>query len=321
MKRVEFLVNSVREVSRNLANPDGTSSVLDNTILGYLNEGQLRIQNLISSLKNVQKPFTTSIDIYSVASQGSYELPTRMSMSKQVQQVMYSSSGNESDFVLLRKLSMANIDLSESNFPFGYIVSNGSLTLIPTPSTSNATIRVFYERQVDDLDLRRGGILSVVGLTSTTFSAVTLSSLADSFETTGVPRWDQSSTYGVDYISVVTADGVKEANAIRVGTYSISTGVLTPASGWVFETTGDTITAGDYAVFGKYATTHSQLPDMCEPYLIQYAAMKVLEQQSSDDAVTKAQFVAQLESQILAQVKAQTGEIQPIPEANFQEWY
>jgi Mg2+ and Co2+ transporter CorA len=69
MRISDVLITAARTISRNAANADGTKSISDDEILQYLNDAQDRMQNLISSQKNIAKIFCTQQIISVVANQ------------------------------------------------------------------------------------------------------------------------------------------------------------------------------------------------------------------------------------------------------------
>ena len=311
MRRVEFLIQQVREISRTAANPDSTGTVLDNTIIQYLNDAQDRLQGLFLGLKNVQRPFIREAIVSITSGQETYSIPDRLAMNKHVQQVMYSYTGNDTDYVLLDKVNIFNRERQSSNNPVGYFIANGQIYLAPPPNTTTGKLRVFYDRALDDLDKRRGAVASVAGLTSTGFTSLTVDSTADETSTPNLST--------TDYVCICDADGAVTAYNIPVASYVTATNVLTPRAGYTFQT-GETIAAGSYLTLGKYSTTHSDLPDDCETYLIHYAAEACLQQESSTDVVGQSQRLMAIEEGVVKAFKAQSGEVHYFPTLNYLDW-
>lgn len=311
MRRADFLILAVREISRTTANEDASVPVLDNTILQYLNDAKNRLSTLLLGLKNTQRPFLTEKTISLVGSQAEYSISDRMAMNKHIHQVMYSNSGLDADYVLLAKLNIFNRDLDASTTPAGYYVANGQIVITPPPSASVGTIKVMYDRAPDDLDIRRGKITTVNGLTSTGFTSIVLDSTADESSTPNLST--------IDYICVCDADGAVQTYNIPVGSYNTLSNTLTPRAGFTFAS-GETLAADNYVTFGKYTTTHCSLPDECERYLIHYAAQSVMHQESSNDVVMQSQILQTMEQDILKGFATQTGEVQWWPMLNFQDW-
>lgn len=316
MRRVDQLITQARVIARNAANADGTYSISDNEILQYLNDAQDRIQNLISSTKNIAKIFSTQQIISVVANQEAYSIPDRLLLNKQIDNIEYSYTGNLSDYVRLEKLNMFNRDTNVSNYPWGYFKRGGQIFLQPTPSTSQGTLRVTYERDLDDLDIPRGVVSSITNGTSAQFDSFVLDATADSYETT-TPGWSN-----IQYCCLVSSLGVRKAYNILVGSYVAGTNTLTPSpSPFVYTANDSQIAVGDVAVFGKYTTTFSQLPDSCERYLIHYAAAELFRRDSSNDFSAASDRVAEIEQDILKALVSQTAEIQFVPMLDRYEWF
>lgn len=316
MRRTDALVTAARTLSRNSANADSTLAVTTDEILQYLNDAQDRIQNLISAKKNIAKIFATQSIISIVASQESYAIPDRLLLNKQIEMVEYSYDGALANYTVLQKVDIFNRDTNTSNYPWGYFKRGGSIFLQPTPSTSTGTIRVTYERDLDDLDIPRGVISSITSGTATQFAALVLDSTADAYETT-TPGWNN-----IQYSCIVSATGARKCYNILTGSYTAGTNTLVPSPNpFIYNTTLDSqIAVGDVAVFGKYTTTYSQLPDSCERYLIHYAAMELFNRDSSEDYDKEAERVADIEKDILTALASQTSETQYISTMNTGEW-
>lgn len=311
MRRVDYLITDIRRISRNGLNPDGTASIPDEEILQYLNDAQDRLQGLISSTKGIDKIFSTQGILSIVGLQEAYSIPDRLYMNKSVDLVEFSYTGLAADYIPLSKLNLFNRNTNQDNYPTGYFKRGGQIYLVPMPASSTGTVRVTYERTVDDLDKRRGGVQSVAGLTSTGFTSLVVDGTAD--------ETSNPSLSSIDYICIVDKDGNRKAYNIPVASYIAGTNTLTPAAGYTFQP-GETIAAGDFIVFGKYHTTHSQLPEEAESYLIHYAVESILHKDSSDDVVVQNAKLKGLEEAFISGLTSQTSEVQRIPQLDLWEW-
>lgn len=313
MKEVSWLILQARRMAENTDTPDGedvTVGITDEEILQFLNDAQDRLQTLISGANSTAKPFVVEKILATVTDQEEYDLEDRLFYNKEIELVEYSSTGAITDYVPLDFLSQFNRS-NASSTPYGYYKRSGKLYLIPPPDTSVGTLRVLYERQLDDLDIRRGKISTVTGLTSTTFTSITLDSSADESSTPNLAT--------IDYICVCDADGVVQARNIPVLSYSTSTNILTPAATHVFSS-GETIATDNYVTFHKWTTTHSGLPDECERYLVQYAWEQLALRDSADDLSKIKAMREDMESDIMRQFASQTGEIQFTPMLDWEDW-
>lgn len=313
MKEVSLLILQARRMAENEDTPDGadvTVGITDEEVLQFLNDAQDRLQTLISGANSTSKPFVVEKEIATVEDQEEYDLEDRLFYNKEIELVEYSPTGDSGDYFPLQLVSQFNRN-SNSGTPFGYYKRFGKIYLTPIPDTSNGTLRVLYERQLDDLDKRRGKITTVNGLTSTTFTSIVIDTDADESSTPNLAT--------IDYICVVDKYGTVTARNIPVGTYTASTNTLTPAGSHVFET-GETIATNSYVTFHRYTTTHSGLPDECERYLIQYAWEQIAMRDGAED-LTKIKMVREeMEGDIIRQFASQTGEVQLIPMLDWEDW-
>jgi len=316
MRRVDALITAARTVSRNAANADGTFAITDNEILQYLNDAQDRMQNLISTQKNVAKIFDTQAIITLVANQEAYTIPDRLLLNKQIDAVEFSATGLLSDYVRIRKLNFFNRDTNTGNYPIGYFKRGGQIFLQPTPAIAGGTLRVTYERDLDDLDIPRAVVSTVTGGTATQFETLTFSTLANTHEST-TPGWNN-----IQYFSIVNADGVRRCSNILSASYDAGTNIITPnPTPFIFTASDTTPAVNDVAVFNKYTTTFSQLPDACERYLVHYAAAELFHRDSSNDYGKQSGVVEKMEIDILKALSAQTSEVQYVPMMDEYEWY
>ena len=76
---------------------------------------------------------------------------------------------------------------------------------------------------------------------------------------------------------------------------------------------GETIAVGDYVVSGKYTTTHSELPDIAERYLLMFGQWRVQKRDSSNDSVDANAEAKEMEADIMATYAEQTKDVAEIP--------
>lgn len=316
MRRSDVLIYEARRISRNSANADGTYSISDDEVLQYLNDAQDRLQNKISALKNGAKIFVTQEFVSLVANQEAYSLSGRLLLNKQIENVEYSATGLVGDYVRLVKFNFINRMTDTTNYPWGYIKRGGQILIQPTPSTSTGTLRITYEAELDDLDIPRGVISTVTGGTSTQFTTLTFSALANSYEST-TPGWSN-----IQYFCVSTVTGARRCYNVLVGSYDTGTNIITPSpSPFVFTSADTTPVAADIVTFNKWTTTFSGLPDNCERYLIHYAALELFKKDSSNDTSSQEKSLALIEADILESMKSQTSEVEYIPQENGSDWF
>lgn len=316
MRRTDVLILRARAISRNKANADGTVGIEDDEFIQYLNDAQDRMQNLISAKKNIARLFSTQSIIDIVANQESYAIPDRLLLNKEVQMVEFSFDGNAANYTPLDKVNLFNRDTNSTTYPRGYFKRGGEIFLQPTPSVSQGTLRVTYERTLDDLDIPRGIISAIGSGTSSQFATLTLDTSANSYETTS-PGWSTQ-----QYCSIVSPIGERRCYNILIDSYNTGTNVLTPdPSPFLYSDADSQIQVGDVAVFEKYTTTFSQLPDECERYLIHYAATQAFQEDSSNDRDKEMEMLSAIEEDVLKAVASQTAEVEDIPQRDrFGYW-
>jgi hypothetical protein len=97
----------------------------------------------------------------------------------------------------------------------------------------------------------------------------------------------------VDYVCVVDSTGEILVRDVEVNSYDPDTRVLNCSEGELFEM------EDNFIVFGKYATTHSQLPDVCERYLADYMALRIQMRDSSTESADTSPVLMAIEQEIL----------------------
>lgn len=312
MRRIDYLLTAVRRLTKN-ENFSATEGIVDDQILQYFNDAQDYLQSALNTTNSVNKPFVVQKLISVVGSQDGFSIPGRVFYNKEIEQVEFSYDGQETNYRVLTKAHLMNRVTSESNYTEGYYVRNNKIFLIPTPATTQGTLRVLYEENLDDLDKRRGVVTVVTGLTSTTFTSITIGSDADESSDPNLST--------IDYVCINDPYGNVTAYNIPVGNYNTGTNVLTPVAGFTFGAAGETIAVNSFVTFGRYTTTVSKLPDECEAYLVHYAAEQILHADSSDDVIKESQILQRIESGILEASRGQTAEVAYIPQINWDEWW
>lgn len=308
MRRTDVLIQRARAISRNGANADGTYGISDDEVIQYLNDAQDRMQNLISAKKNIARIFSTQTIISIVADQEAYAIPDRVLLNKEIQMVEFSFDGSLANYVPLEKVNLFNRDTNTTNYPWGYFKRGGEIYLQPTPSVSTGSIRVTYERTVDDLDIPRGVVSAIGSGTSTQFASITLDSTANAYETT-IPGWSTQ-----QYCCIVDTLGNRRCQNLLIASYNTGTNLITPDPNPFIYADGDfQVTVGNIAVFEKYTTLFSQLPDECERYLINYAATQLFQEDSSNDREKQMDILSAIEADVLDAIASQTAEVELIP--------
>jgi hypothetical protein len=181
----------------------------------------------------------------------------------------YNTTNNNDGYSRIKPISE-----SEIAYMFGYVVRNNQIIISGQNNIAQLQdIRITYFKQLKTLDIRRGTVGVVVANTSI---AIT------SLDTTAPLRDDNYSTCNAQGTQVVS------------GIYSAST------SSPLLTTTTTGVITGQYLLTGKNATNVSELPDACEPYLIDYVRQRIYTRNNYEDANKQMYFTEQQKSEVIS---------------------
>lgn len=269
MRRTDQLILASRRSTEN-QEYTATAGVQDEEFIQYLNDGQEEIQSLINS--SFPRILMKEGVIQVVQNQEAYSLPVDVFLGTRLDYVEYSPSGNSADYYTLKKGTLKERLNGPSGNPSFYIRRNSELLIQPIPQQAGL-LRVNYQKVVPRLDIRRATVLNVIlGTNTITTLTLDIAQLIDS-----------DALLSENYVTVVDKNGVVKMRSIPVTAIDTSTGVVTVDPSFTFSS-GESIAAGDYLLRGTYSTTNSQLPDICEKYLLEYCNLRILVRDSSTDA-------------------------------------
>jgi len=286
VRRVELLIDQCRRSTDNQDFTD-TTGIQDEEFLQYLNDAQERLQALI--LQQHPDQFLVETEIPSVAQQEAYTLPQDAYISSRVKEVWYSHSGNPNNYYRLKKGALAERVDGISSEPCFYLRRNNKLLLQPRPQSSGGLLRVLYQQRLPKLDKRRA-VVSAVTLTGNEITSLT-------FDPT--ENIDDEALLEEGYISIVDKYGNVQMRFIPVTAIDTTTGVVTIEPGFEFED-GEEIEVGDYALRGTFSSSHSQLPETTERYLLKYGQWVVLKRDSNDESQESNQELKEMEAEIVS---------------------
>lgn len=269
MERLDVLLERIRRYTYNQQFTDAGAlgsqiGLQTQTLVDLFNEAHTSLRGIIYN--NAPSVFmkTTNIDL--VADQESYTLPSDGLLGGNVISVEYKYGDASGDYT---KLDQANIHQRASNqtgTPQRYIHLDNTILVNPVPTSAKTDgLRVTYEYRVRDIDVRRGKVSAVDDANNPTSITITDKSHMDVAMAAGAAP---------EYISVVDKDGVAKMDNIHVSAYDSGTGVLTVS---VSASSTESVAVNDYVVLGKTASSHSDYPDFCEPYLTEYVKASVME--------------------------------------------
>lgn len=307
MRNVKYLIEDIREASENLDVSDFIG-IKDKEILRYLNDAQERLQAQI--VKKSQKVFVKEHIIQCDGSE-SYELPNDIFLGNKITDVKYRGSNGiywerlEPDYV-------ANRDLTDRGYPAVYIRLRNKIYLKPQPAFGE--IRLTYVYNVPALDLKRAVVDSAT-IADGVLTALTLKTDEEI---------DQDILNKRSYLSIVDPHGnLLEAgikfDPIDASIQPIEQIRLYNGSHQLENSTLASIPEGSIVVSGKKSSTHSEFDETVERYLIGYAVMKMLQRDGSQELMTQAQLVQEMEAEILESYALLSDDILMIPDING-EW-
>lgn len=269
MRYVGDLLTECQRDTNNVGSTS-TSGVDPEDFLRYFNYAQERIQSLVQQSTPVI--FQTEEILSIVALQEAYSVTGPIYMGTRIVNVEYSPTSLTRDYYKIYERGIFARDTYPQNYPVNYSRRGSQILLIPTPSVTQGSIRVTYERELDRLDTRRATI------SGTPSGAVIVTTGAD---ITSLP----TNLTNARYVCVSDADGNILLYNGLVSSWS-SPNLTLAANVSTYLTTGYALAdlAGKYLTVQKYSTTHSKLANLCERYLQAYCNWKVL----GRDAATKA---------------------------------
>jgi len=287
------------------------TGVQDSSILLAFNHAQDRIMSLIQQ----QKPnlFQKEVVIDAVYGQEAYDLPADVFGTHMLEKVEYSVSGNENDYSTLDFGSLRERINRVPGTPSFYIRRSGQVLLQPKPQSSSGKIRLTYIRTIPKLDLRRGKV-SAVTITGSEITTLTL-------DPTQLTTDNAQAIIDAEWICIVSKEGAIKSQAIPVSDLNTSSGDVTVEAGFLLAS-GETIDVGDYVVTGKFATTHSELPDIAERYLIEFGKWRVYKRDSSNDSQESDAERREMEADILATYSEPGKDVMDVPilDTQFLSW-
>lgn len=272
MKRVDLLLAEAQSETEN-SESTSDSGVPESEYLRSINNAQTRIHSalLLQNAKILKK--TKLID--GVAQQYAYDLPADVFGTTRIEQVWYSLTGQEQDYYQLDSIEVEERRPGQNGSPQEFLRENNQIIIQPAPQ-GTGVFKVIFEKMLPTLDKRRGRV-----------EAVTLDSGARqitilTIDPTTFTTDDVQVINSAEFLCVVSKTGTIKMKGIPITEINSSTGEVA-VEAFTYEA-GETIAVGDYIVAGEYATTHSQLPDICERYLLQSMVWRGLKRDSSNDS-------------------------------------
>jgi hypothetical protein len=298
MRRAELLVTQVQRATENerTGTQDGIST---EEYYQYLTDGLRHLQSQILQVN--PKAFRTS-KTYTVSGSESYALPDDILARNQAVTLEYSQSGNARDYVRLKQLTQLE-RWSETGRPSAYILEGKNFLVNAYPTSGS--LRLTYAAALPAVDKRRGTV-GAITTTSTALTALTVVFSDNNFSLS-------------DHLTLVDFNGTIKMRGIPYTAVGAGTGVVTiQGSSYTFPT-GSTGAIGDYFVLGQNASSHALIDDAAESYLVTYCEKRILNRDSSADAVERDQEVQKMVADLVA-IYADDGDVTEVPVSDYSYW-
>lgn len=267
MRRLEYLITQVRNSTDN-KDVNGISTA---EIVGYFNDAQKYISTLIFKNNPYADMFKVQIEL-PADPDGTYTLPDNCYSMNAISMVegRYNDTNNNKGYSRIKPISE-----SEFSYIFGYITRNNQILISGQNDVAQlSTVRITYFKQLPSLDIRQAKVNS---------ASPGVSIALDS---------QPSNLYTMDdHCSTVDSQGVQVVSNIYF-TNTTGTSLLTA------DTTG--VANGQYITAGKNSANISDLPDSCEPYLLDYVKQRIYTRNNYNDAEKQLYFTEQQKAEIIS---------------------
>lgn len=298
MRRVDLLITASRRATEN-QEFTATAGIQDVEFLQYLNDGQEEIHSIL------QGTFPSILTAYKTEQvtqgQEAYSMPRDLYLGTRIDQIEYSCSGTPDSFYILKKGTIKERLNTQAGNPAFYIRRGSEVLIQPKPQQAGI-MRWSYQKAIPKLDVRRGAVLTVALGTNSITSLV----LDASISLDADPILDEQ------FMTVVDKNGIVKMRSIPVSSIDTTTGIVTVDPGFTFES-GETISVGDFVCAGDFATTNSELPDVCEKYLLEYCNTRILMRDSQTDSAQIGQILTKVEQTLRLAFAEPDGDPDRIP--------
>jgi len=267
MRRLEFLITEVRNSTDN----KDVNGISTSEIVSYFNEAQRHITTLIFKNNPYADMFKVQVEIPAIST-GVYTLPSDCYATNAISMVeaRFAETSNNKGYSRIKPISE-----SEFSYIFGYITRNNQVLISGQNDVAQLmSIRITYFKQLPTLDIRQAKINAVTANTSISMSTAP----------TALYEMD-------DHCSTVDSQGDQVVSGIYFTNTSGST-LLTS------NTTG--VNTFQYVVAGANSCNRSQLPDACEPYLLNYVKQRIYTRNNYEDANKQMYFTEQQKAEIVS---------------------
>lgn len=286
IRRVDQLIDTSRQATENTQFTE-TAGLQDSEFIQYLNDAQDEIHAIINNtFPNI---LMKDKEITLVSNQEGYDLPKDVYLGTRIDLVEFSYSGNQQNYYPLKKGSMKERLNGVPGNPSFYIRRSNQVLIQPRPQSSGK-IRITYQYAIPRLDVRRGQTISPTAVDPVTKTITAL--YLDPLQVI-----EDQELLSQNYITVIDKNGIVKMRSIPITSINTTTGQVTVDPSFIFED-GETIGVGDYVCKGEFSTTNSQLPDICERFLLEYCNTRILMRDSNTDQEAIAAIMSKAQDTI-----------------------
>ena len=240
-----------------------TNGIPQSDFLRFLNWGQERLQGIV--LATNPDVFQVDLIVPIVADQQAYTVNDNVYLGERIVNVEYSPTGDVKDYYKIYEEGISYRNTYPGQYPVSYHRNSGQIWLKP-PSTQGS-LRVRFERQLDALDLRRGQV-----------NGTPVGAVIDLTVGSGPTVEDEALLIPNQYICISDAFGtVMLYNGVILSYVAVGDVLTLVADVDTYLVDGFTLAdlANGYLTIGKWTTTHSKFPNLCERYLMAYCNWKI----------------------------------------------
>lgn len=252
MERTDFLITKVRQ-NTNLTDRNG---VAETEVLRHLNDAQRTIQSIIYQAELEPDLFVATVEV--TPEEVTEELPSDV------------FAGNAILYVepVGRMKKLTKIQSYERGNLTGYFIENNTIGFTTGLLSQYGSFKVKYFKRLPTLDIRRGKI------SARTATSITLAvGFSTAIETLS------------EFVTVVDRYGTVIQAGLPIDAFNTGTGVITTEGLDIALVTTD-----HYVVCGKLATSHCQLPEECESFLLDFTQKKMRSKNVSKETSNQSLF-------------------------------
>lgn len=307
MKSVDEIIKKARYRTKNAnflyvpATGAYSSGISTELFLDFLNDAQDRLQSIITQVNS--NLFVNYAEISLVGNQADYEVPDRVFGGTNILSVSYNSDNNSEYYTAPLSRGEPRNRAMVKGTPNYYVPYSGKIALGPIPDSSVGRIKVEYYRELDDLDIRRGQLSAAPGAGATIVLAA-------------APVPDQYQIENSDYICISDRFGnVMMRNGVFLSYNSGTRTITLAANVSTYLVSPYTLALLDkgFITCGKYTTTHSKLPDVCERYLKTYVQKRVMTSADDTTSMEEDEELVRIENDILTTYHREDRDVRGIP--------